>query len=304
MGNSRWDSGQYGDYSKSVSSKTGAQIFTNTDGCHDDLNPTKFKVRESCDSHDNPESTPVIIGVDETGSMGYLATEIIKRSLGVVVEGIYTRKPVSDPHVLLAAIGDMNCDAAPIQLTQFEADVKIVEQIEKFYIEGNGGGNGGESYPGIWWFALNKTACDAISKKGRRGYLFTVGDESPHKILRKEHIKRFLDGDVEADVDINELLSALLERWHVFHLITPTGATISQNAVEVWKDLLGERAIVVDDHSKLGEVIVSTMQVNEGQDLDVVCGSWDKSTGLVVRNAVSDLAGKPGGPHETEVVGV
>lgn len=290
MGCSRWDADKYSVYSRSVANKTQQQIFTNTTGCHDELNPAKFQVRESRDSVQNPASTPVIIGVDETGSMGFLATEIIKNGLGVIVQGIYDRKPVTDPHVMLAAIGDTECDLAPIQTTQFEADVKLVSQIERFYIEAGGGGNGGESYPVLWWLALNKTRCDAISKRGRKGYLFTIGDEAPHGRLSREAIKRFLNADVESDVNIVELLNQALNQWHVFHLITPTEATRDQNATAQWRELLGERAIEVSDHTKLGEIIVSLMQVNEGHDPQKVIASWDGSTGLVVGRAVSGLS--------------
>ncbi|MEN6336613.1 MAG: hypothetical protein ABFE13_18805 [Phycisphaerales bacterium] len=290
MGNATWNDSVYTDYSKSIAGKSQEDIFTNRSGCHDDLNPAKFGVRESCDSPANPQSTPVIIGVDETGSMGMLATTIIKKSLGIIIQGIYDRKPVTDPHVLLAAIGDATCDDAPIQTTQFEADIRLAQQIEKFFIEGNGGGNGGESYPILWWFAAHKTKCDAIIKRNRMGYLFTVGDESPLPVLTREEIQRFMAGTVEADVAIEDLLDEVSCDWNVFHLITPTSATRQQNAIAKWRELLGERAIEVSDHNRLGEVIVSIMQVNEGQNAENVAASWDGSTGVVVRQAISGLS--------------
>jgi hypothetical protein len=266
------------------------------------LNPAKFAVRESCDSPSNPNSTPIIVAVDETGSMGYLATEIIKNGLGVIVNGIYDRKPVTDPHILLAAVGDLTCDSAPLQATQFEADVNIVKQIEKFYIEENGGGNNGESYPVVWQFALNKTKCDAIDRRRRKGYLFTIGDEAPLPKLRAGDIKKFLNIGVEADIDIKDLLAAVQEKWEVFHLIVQTGATSAQQAIPQWRKLLGERAVVMDDHTRLGEVIVSLMQVNEGQDADEVAASWgDGKAGLVVRSAVSGLAKTKKQPAESAV---
>ncbi len=293
MGCSRWNAADYSHYSRTVSKKTQKEIFTQRAG-HKDLDPSRFDVRESCDSPENPNSTPVIIGVDETGSMGVLAETIIKKGLGVIVQGIYERKPIPDPHVLLAAIGDMYYDYSPIQTTQFEADVRLTQQIEKFYIEGNGGGNGGESYAALWWFALNKTKCDSFQKRGRKGYLFTVGDECTHMTLLRDHLSRFLSASVERDVDVKDLLQKVSSCWHVFHLITPTGTTEAQDAVRHWKQLLGERAIEVPDHHKLGEIIVSTMQVNEGHNLDQVCNSWDGSTGMAVRQAVSGLARQQG----------
>lgn len=288
MGNSRFDASDWSSYSASVSAKPAAAIFTSS-GMDNELDPSKFKFRESVDSDKNPKSTPIIIGVDETGSMGRLAEDIIKKGLGIVMQEIYDRKPVSDPHILIAGIGDASCDRAPIQVTQFEAGVaEITKQVEKIYIEQGGGGNKGESYPILWYFAANKTKCDAITKRKRKGYLFTVGDECPISLTRHQ-IKQFFDDDVQEDMSIEDLLKLAEKNWEVFHIIVQTSATESQGAVKVWRDLLGQRAIVIPDESKLAEVIVSTIQVIEGEDADKVADSWDGTTSVVVRNAIKNL---------------
>jgi hypothetical protein len=290
MGSSNWNSHSYASYRGQVASKSQQQIFTNTSGCHPDLDPSKFAIRESVDSKANPASTPVIVGVDETGSMGYLATQIIKEGLGVIVEGIIDRKPITDPHILLAALGDAYVDSSPIQVTQFEADTVITEQIEKFYIEGNGGGNGGESYSLLWWFAVNKTHCDSINTRKRKGYLFTIGDESCHPELTRDQINKLMAGNVEVSLSATDILAECQKQWNVFHLITPSSATKYQNAIQRWRELLGERAIVVDDWKKLGQIIVSIMQVNEGHDKNKIMKSWDDETNVIVASAVSQLA--------------
>ena len=289
MGSSSWDSKSYSSYKSSVSSKSTRDIFRSTK-IHEDLDPSKFEFRESRDSDVNPNSTPILVGADVTGSMGFLATQIIKESLGVIVEEIIKRKPISDPHILLAAIGDMEWDQAPLQTTQFEADTCIIEQIEKFYIEQGGGANNGESYPALWWFAQNKTQCDSIIKRNRKGYIFTIGDERPLNIMSKVAIQGFLGGKVQENSSIDELLNEVQQSWNIFHLITPTNATRRQSADEAWKKLLGQNAIIVEDHTKLGEIIVSIMQVNEGEDVDSVIDSWDSSTSLAVQKSVGDLA--------------
>jgi hypothetical protein len=56
-----------------------------------------------------------------------------------------------------------------------------------------------------------------------------------------------------------------------------------------WQDLLGQRAIPLADHTKLAEVIVSTIEVCEGRDKGMVADSWDKATALVVARAVGNL---------------
>lgn len=155
------------------------EVFTGRQ-INPDLDPSKFRYREAVDSEANPETTPIILACDETGSMGELAHIIIQNALGGIMNALYTRKPVTNPQILCAGVGDAECDQAPIQVTQFEADgVNLSKQIEKIYIEGNGGGNSGESYPLVWFFAAYKTKCDAIRKRHRKGYIFTIGDECP-----------------------------------------------------------------------------------------------------------------------------
>jgi len=208
----------------------------------------------------------------------------------------------------LAAIGDATCDQAALQATQFEADVKLTKQIEKFFIEQGGGGNNGESYALLWWFALNKTVCDSINLRKRKGYIFTIGDECYLPIIGKGELQKVFGVTSQADIKTADLLEEIQKSWNVFHLITPTSATASQGAIKKWKELLGQKVVVVDDYTKLGEVIVSIMQVNEGEDMNTVIGSWDGSTGLTVAAAVKDLvpagAGAPGKKAGTEIVNI
>ena len=56
-----------------------------------------------------------------------------------------------------------------------------------------------------------------------------------------------------------------------------------------WTELLGQRVIGLSDHTKLAEVIVSAIEVNEGRDRDRVVKSWSKQTALVVQRAVGAL---------------
>lgn len=293
MGNSRWDPKDWATYSAGASTKTQAEIFKST-SLAGDLDPTKFDVRESRDSDANPLSTPIILASDVTGSMGYLAEEIAKRGMGVIMREIYERKPVTDPHVMVAAIGDVTCDRSPIQMTQFEASVDpLTTQIEKIHLERGGGGNNGESYNAILYGAAYKTSCDAMIKRGRKGYIFTIGDEPPLMSLSKTAIKRFFGHDVEADMSTEQLLNTASQNWEVFHLLV--GNYAHRTSLRDWRDLLGERAIEVSDHKSLAEVVVSTIQVIEGADADAVAKSWSGDTSVVVRKAVSGLTANRSG---------
>lgn len=283
MGGSRWDASDWNTHSAKTSKQTSNQIFTQS-SLHADLDPRNIKMRESVDSDANPNSTPLIVAVDETGSMDYLATEIIKNGLGVIMKEVYDRKPIKDPHIMCMAIGDSKCDRSPIQVTQFEASIVLADQVKNFHIERNGGGNGGESYHLAWYFAAMKTKTDSMLKRNKKGYLFTIGDEPIHSKLSREEIKAFFGDSVERDYTSKELLEMVSQSYEVFHLVVG-----GHPADTSWTSLLGERAIRVTDHAKLAEIIVSTLQVIEGDDVDTVVKSWSGDTSLVVANAVGSL---------------
>jgi hypothetical protein len=291
MGSARWSPQDWGAHKASVASKPASTIFTQNRG-HDDLLPSKFSVRESVDSAVNPESTPIMVFVDETGSMGHLAEQIIKHGLGVIMKEILDRKPVPDPHILVGGIGDSNCDQFPIQVSQFEAGVQpIVDQVAKIFIEQGGGGNCGESYLLAWAFAIHKVVADSQRKRGRKGYIFTIGDEPCLGEVSAHHLLQFLGIESERAMTATELLDLAGQNWHIFHLMVNGSGMSAYPTERMWRSLLNERAMLVSDHSKLGEVIVSTIQIVQGAAIDDVAGSWDGSTSLVVRDAVKDLVG-------------
>lgn len=307
MGGSRFSDEDWGSYSSAASSKTINQTFTRstiktTNDPRTSLDPLTIKTRESRDSDANPNSTPVILAFDVTGSMGEIPYQFIKEGLGKLMKEIYDRKPVSDPHIMCMAVGDSKTDRAPLQVSQFEADIRIANQLEEFYLEGHGGGNGGESYHLAHYFAATRTSTDNFEKRGKKGILFTIGDEPPHMTLTAAEIKRVF-GDTEArDLTSAEIVAMVKRQYDVFHVIVEEGDGISmygaQRIVSDWNKLLGEGHVLrLSDHTKLSEVVVSAIQLNAGMDHDAVVNSWSGKTSLVVAKALpkSLTPAKPGG---------
>lgn len=294
MGSGKFDSTTWRSYTvntKSYDKKTTAEIFESR-RMDAELDPKGIGVRESRDSADNPNSTPVIIGLDVTGSMSYVIDEMARNGLNTLVTEIYNRKPVSDPHIMCAGIGDVECDSAPLQVTQFEADIRIAKQLEKLYLEGGGGGNNYESYTLLWYFAAMHTSIDSFEKRGKKGYLFTIGDECPTSTVSRDAIKAFLGDTVQAPYSPEELLAMVSRQWEVFHVMVEQGSFFRSRgdmAKKQWTDLLGQRALLLSDHTKMPELIVSVLQINEGEDKKKVVESWDGSTSVVVSVGVGDL---------------
>ena len=64
--------------SRGITGSSNVQQLFRGNTIKDKYNPKFIEMRESRDSEDSPLSTPIIIGFDVTGSMGYLAEEIAK----------------------------------------------------------------------------------------------------------------------------------------------------------------------------------------------------------------------------------
>jgi hypothetical protein len=190
------------------------------------------------------------------------------------------------------AIGDAWCDRAPLQVTQFEADIRVAEQIQDLWIEGGGGGNAYESYNLPWYFAAMKTATDAMQKRGKKGYLFTVGDEPCPPVLKAEHVRKFIGDGMQSDLSSANVLAIVERSYEVFHVIVEEGSFFQHDPKQVlrsWK-LLGQRVLRLSDHTKLAETIVSAIEITEGRDAETVASSWSGDTSVVVADAVRSLA--------------
>ncbi len=305
MGHGTFNSASYRSFSSSTAGKSTEDIYTSRH-IASQLDPKGVALRESRDSADNPNSTPIIVGLDVTGSMGMLADTIARNGLGVLFQGILDRKPVTDPHIMFMGIGDADYDQAPLQVSQFEADNRIIEQLTQLYIEHGGGGNSFESYHLPWYFAAFHTAHDAMEKRGRRGYLFTIGDEeTPQPLTRAQVLKVCGDTMEQEAISAEDLLALAQRTYDVFHIVALEGSHCKgrgQDRVRSsWGNLLGQQVLYLADHTKLAETIVSTIEVREGRDALESAKKWGGDTAKVVHDAVKGLpkgGGRPllGGP--------
>ena len=213
-------------------STTYKDIFRNQ--CADSKFDSRYAgIREARDNEDSPMSVPVIIGFDVTASMGYLAQELATSSVNLAITAI-SRYGISNPQFLTAAIGDIKCDKTPLQVTQFESDIRIIEQLTQLHIEGGGGGNDGESYNLVWYFAAKHTATDCFEKRHGKGFLFTIGDDKCHKDLSIVEIARAFGDEVPYSLSSSEILAMAEEKYHVCHIHINDGSYESR---QIMKDL-------------------------------------------------------------------
>lgn len=297
MGRGGFDQKKYRTFTQSTVGQSTDEIYKSR-AIHKNLDPKGVVVRESRDSDDNPNSTPVIVALDVTASMGILADAIARQGLGVLFGSIIDRKPITDPHIMFMAIGDEIADEAPLQVSQFEADKSIIEQLTQIYLEGGGAGNLTEGYSLAWYFAAYHTVHDSMEKRAKRGYLFTVGDEEAPRDLTAEQIDKILGGEPKGPLTVLEVLKAAQRVYSVYHIIIGEGfhAEGHPDAVrETWRKVLGENAIWLSDHTKLAETVVSVIEVAEGVDAATSAAGWGAGEKVVYEAVKGLIANKPMG---------
>lgn len=297
MGSGSYSRSAFASYSNFSALLSRDQVFTQsqTREIHKDLNPLNIGIREARDSSDHPNSTAIIVGTDVTGSMGMIAENLAKVGIGKLMNNILESLPVTDPQIMFMGIGDAACDDAPLQVSQFESDNRMVDHLTKLWLEGCGGGNDSESYELPWHFAAYHTDIDCYNKRGQKGYLFTVGDECFPRGLTDSQIGRVYGGDEPTDerTSAKSLLHAAQEKYNVFHLIIEQGNYYSgyraDRALNSWRENMGKRAVLVDDYTNLPEIVVALIRVNEGENPEtVLADATSTSLKQSIRHALFD----------------
>jgi len=181
-------------------------------GVHALLNPFG-KVREV-----NNE-TPIVVALDVTRSRGD-DTKLIYDKLPALMGQLELHGYVAGPGISVCAVGDADADRAPLQVSQFEGDNRIDQNLERIWIEEGGGGTGQESYELAAYFYA-RTNCVRLAKgTGKKGFFFFTGDEGFYPKVDKSHVRRIVGDDLQEDLPAAEAFRRLQEKFHTF-LIYP-----------------------------------------------------------------------------------
>jgi hypothetical protein len=278
MGGGTWTTSAYKSYVTSTRGITTDSItassvnqFYNARSIDPALNPNGVKFRECCDSDEHPNTIPIILGLDVTGSMGS-ACAAVARQLDKIITGLYA--DVKDVEFMVMGIGDFAYDDAPLQVSQFESDVRICDQLGKIWFERGGGGNSFESYTAAWYFALNHTKLDCWNR-GKKGIIITLGDEPLNPYLPGREFKRIFGYDGQ-DVDTVDLYKQVTEKFDVYHIIITdpesSGWRYLESDKKSWGKLLDGRHLFVKNSNELPEVIrdIVTSRVDGTENSNVV----------------------------------
>ena len=275
---------------RSYASKSAVQIFS--DSLKDTMNPALLKngIRECRDSTDHPYSVPIMVFVDVTGSMGDIPYHLIQNKFPNMMDTLI-KYGVNDAQMCFGAIGDHITDQVPMQIGQFEQEtVKLIDSLADIYIEGGGGGQTMESYPLAWYIAGFHTSTDSYEKRGLKGFLFTVGDESFHQNYNGKFIGQMMGMKENPQTySAEQLYASASEKYHVFHIHVNDGSYSAKAIGRDWKKLLGERFLVLDDSNDVAELIGTTVSVINGADMDNILKSFDSSTASNISKTLAKI---------------
>lgn len=257
------------------------EVFKSTT-CNPKFNPKFIGTRECFDSDEHPNTTPIVVGLDVTGSMGYLAVEVATGALNELITKLYSTGSVEDPALMCATYGDY-LDDFPLQVSQFESDIRIAEQLLELYFENCG--NGDVTPTLLWEFLSRHTNIDAINKRGQKGFVFTIGDNAEIRTGNMaETISRVI-GDKIPDTTRESLLAEASEKFNIFHIMIG-----GNNATDNSDILVGHKISIGQDNIKaIPEIIISTIQLQKGMNKEAILEQWDEINRPVVRSAIDQL---------------
>jgi len=245
--------------SRGIYTNTVAQNFTQTveKKAHQSMLSQGALLREARDSEVHPNSFPIIIGLDLTGSMLDIPQNLIQTGLPKMVSNMI-QGGVQSPAILFLGVGDHEWDKYPLQIGQFESgDEELDLWLSRTYLEGGGGANKGESYSLAHYYAATHCSTDSFEKRGIKGVLITIGDE-PNLDAYPARVINEIMGPIQAKgYTSKELLEMAKKEWLVFHINPRGGDPINQwrATKQYWTNLLDQNYIETEDYRKIPDII-------------------------------------------------
>lgn len=335
MGGSYYSHDDYAARS-TVRAATGAPVFKHdhaiktgaAKGVHPSLDPKGVTLRESRDSAEHPVTMPIAVIMDTTGSMGQVPVTLEKNLSALMGHFLEDRASGKSylgdayPAIMVGAVddyaamggGDGARAAGTFQIGQFESGIEIDNDLENLWITGMGGGTYEESYELALYFMARHTAHDAGEKRGKKGYLFLVGDEHAYEEVSAAQVATIISTPTQGNIPTDAIIREAQMKYHVFFIIPNLTQHYSDPELHrYWVEKLGQQnVILLEDPEKICEAIVAAVAISEGHvGIDgltrdgVVDGALSTALATLAGSAVArrdagGLAPIPGSPGEIE----
>jgi hypothetical protein len=114
------------------------------------------------------------------------------------------------------------------------------------------------------YFMARHTSIDCYERRGRRGYLFIIGDEMAYPRVKAREVSAIIGGQPTEDVPLRQIVTEVQGLYDTYYLL-PEGSCYAGNpqVLTFWRHLLGQNAIEIDDLDAVCETIALTIGLGE-----------------------------------------
>jgi hypothetical protein len=211
----------------------------------------------------NGIALPILSQFDGTGSMAENVEKAFEAIpvLDTMLSGIRTRY---NTQIASAVVQDVGDGHPVFQMSQFESDNRIAEQM-RLLVPDRSGGDAPEDYDLGLAYLLLATRMDIFDFYGLRGYTFIVGDQIGRGQVRPGAVKDHLGHTLQSSMETRDICRQLLQKWHLFYIQVGSGGGATHNSATTWwQDKLGSnRVVLVPNPDLLAEVQAGLIYVTE-----------------------------------------
>ncbi len=171
-----------------------------------------------------------------------------------------------DLQISFGAVGDANSDHYPLQIRDFKAGKALDGELNALFLEGNGGGQGMETYELAGLYDLKR--CEI--PKAVNPFYFLLCDEGYYKDINPDHVKEYIGIDLAEPMTADEVWKQLKQKFKVYILRCSCTHNYSEyTEIEVhkqWVKTFGaDHVILMEDAARVVDCILGILAMETGK---------------------------------------
>lgn len=200
---------------------------------------------------ENGIAVPVKTEFDGTASMGENVEKCFYE-LGTTFDMLGFLRSRANVQMASAIVQDVD-DSYPVaQMTQFESDNRIAEQL-RLLLSANNGGDAIEDYDLGLLYTMLAVEADIYDHYGLKGYYMVVGDQRGRGLVDPRTAQHHLGHSIQSPLRTSEIARQLKERWHLYYLQVERGGqpATRDSSSKWWEEVIGMNNVVYVPHQDL-----------------------------------------------------
>jgi len=233
---------------------------------------------------------PEIIILDVTGSMRHMPKlfleklSVLYEEVNAVLQGYgpeeMKNKKGGIPDELalnIIAVGDAYCDNHPLQVTGFQKRAGLVNEINKIYPEGGGGGTIKESYELGLYYALKHCKTPNVPE-GTKPLCVVFGDEAFYDRVNRNQVRDLIGDTLEDELYTTDVIKKLSRRFEIYVLRPELSYSESEyrQIHTTWENALGPERVKKLEHPE--RVVDTIVGLNA-----MISDNWEKGVKILKR---------------------